>query len=131
MRKITQQLLLIFYPKEEKIYPAYVSKHNSTREKQAILLMISNEDRSGALSCSQKTTSIIKRNNFWTSLWFLLSEFLVFFRNKKKIESHKRVFKNKGFCNVVMPSEDTKIYNLVKIKNLVKHQLLFMLILSV
>ena len=131
MRKITQQLLLIFYAKEEKIYPAYVSKHNSTREKQAILLMISNEDRSGALSCSQKTTSIIKRNNFWTSLWFLLSEFLVFFRNKKKIESHKRVFKNKGFCNVVMPSEDTKIYNLVKIKNLVKHQLLFMLILSV
>ena len=56
--------LNFFYAKEEKIYPAYVSKHNSNREKQAILLMISNEDRSGALSCSQKTTSIIKRNNF-------------------------------------------------------------------
>ena len=28
--------------KEKKIYPAYVSKHNSNREKQVILLMIPN-----------------------------------------------------------------------------------------
>ena len=30
------------YGKKEKIYPAYVSKHNSNRENQVILLMISN-----------------------------------------------------------------------------------------
>ena len=34
--------LNILYAKKEKIYPAYVSKHNSNREKQVILLMISN-----------------------------------------------------------------------------------------
>ena len=28
------------YAKKEKIYPTYVSKHNSNREKQVILLMI-------------------------------------------------------------------------------------------
>ena len=32
--------LNVFYAKKEKIYPAYVSKHNSNREKQFILLMI-------------------------------------------------------------------------------------------
>ena len=31
--------------KKEKIYPAYVSKHNPNREKQVILLKISNEEK--------------------------------------------------------------------------------------
>ena len=31
------------------------------------------------------------------------------FRTKNKLESHKRVYENKDFCNVIMPSEDTKI----------------------
>ena len=30
--------------KKKKIYPVYVSKHNSNREKQVILLMIPNEE---------------------------------------------------------------------------------------
>ena len=34
--------LNVLYTKKEKIYPAYVSKHNSNREKQVILLMIPN-----------------------------------------------------------------------------------------
>ena len=34
--------LNVLYAKNEKIYPAYVSKHNSKREKQVTLLMISN-----------------------------------------------------------------------------------------
>ena len=33
----------VLYAKEEKIYPAYVSKHDSNREKQVILLMIPGE----------------------------------------------------------------------------------------
>ena len=43
LKEIIQQLLLMSYmlKKEEKIYPAYVSKHNSIREKQFILLTIS------------------------------------------------------------------------------------------
>ena len=30
--------------KKKKIYPAYVSKHNSNRQKQVIFLMISNRE---------------------------------------------------------------------------------------
>ena len=34
--------LNVLYVKKEKIYPAYVSKHNSNRERQVVLLMIPN-----------------------------------------------------------------------------------------
>ena len=35
------------YAKKEKIYPAYVSKHNSNGEKQVLILMISNGEKRG------------------------------------------------------------------------------------
>ena len=53
------------------------------------------------------------------------------FRTKIILKSHKKVFENKKFCNIIMPSEDTKIFNLINIKNLIKHYLLFMQILNV
>ena len=36
--------LNILYTKEKKYFATYISKHNSTREKQIILLMIPNEE---------------------------------------------------------------------------------------
>ena len=33
------------YTEEEKMYPAYVSKHNSKHKKQVTLLRISNEEK--------------------------------------------------------------------------------------
>ena len=36
-------------------------------------------------------------------------KFLHFFRAKNKLESHKKLCENKNFCDVVMPSEDTKV----------------------
>ena len=39
--------LNILYIKEKETYLAYISKHNSTREKQIILLMIPNEEKGG------------------------------------------------------------------------------------
>ena len=43
MWKDNQTIALnVFYAKNEKIYPNYVSNQNSKREKQVILLMISN-----------------------------------------------------------------------------------------
>ena len=55
-------VLNVLHAKKEKIYPAYVSKQNSNREKQVILLLIPNREKM-ALSCSKKIISIIKRNN--------------------------------------------------------------------
>ena len=60
LRKIIQQLLLVFSMlRKKKVYPAYISKHNSNHEKQAILLMISN----GEGWHYKNTISIIKRNS--------------------------------------------------------------------
>ena len=53
-----------------------------------------------ALSCNKKTISIIKRNNYQISWWFLLSE---------KLKSRKKAYGNKDFCNVIMPYKETKI----------------------
>ena len=37
--------LNVLYAKKEKIYPDYISKHNSNREKQVIRLMIRNGEK--------------------------------------------------------------------------------------
>ena len=36
---------MVLYAKKEKIYPAYVSKHNSDHEKQVILLINPNREK--------------------------------------------------------------------------------------
>ena len=53
------------------------------------------------------------------------------FRTKNKLESHKNLCENKDFCNLIMPSETLKYFNLINIKNLINHYLLFMQILNV
>ena len=56
--------LNILYTKEKEICPTYISNHNSTREKQIILLMIPNEEKNQmALSYSKNFICIIETNN--------------------------------------------------------------------
>ena len=38
-----------------------------------------------------------------------MPELLSFFCNKNKVQSHKIVCENKDFCNIIMPSENTRI----------------------
>ena len=45
------------YAKKEKIYPVYVSKHNSNHEKQVIILMIPNRERRKAKAEGPKDKS--------------------------------------------------------------------------
>ena len=80
------------------------------------------------LSCSKKTTSIIKRDCIKNNGDFYC---LHSFKTKNKLKSLERVCENKDFCSVVMPSEDTKILELNQYQNLIKGHLLFMQILSV
>ena len=49
--------LNVLYAKKEKIHPAYISKHNSNREKQVILLMVSNGEIRAAKSEGRKAKS--------------------------------------------------------------------------
>ena len=57
--------LNVLYAKKEKVYPAYayVSKHNSNREKHDF-----KRRKTMSLSCSKKIVSIIKNNNI-KELW--------------------------------------------------------------
>ena len=59
-------------------------------------------------------------------MWVLLNDSLT------RLDSYKRVFENKDFYNVIMPSEDIKLLEFNQnVKNLIKHRLLFIQISSV
>ena len=93
--------------KKEKIYPAFVSKHNSNHEKQVIILMISNKGWHylGVKKLSALLRGIpSKHHGDFYSLNCFHS-----FTTGKKLQSHETVFEKKDFYNIVMPSEDTKI----------------------
>ena len=83
-----------------------------------------------ALSCREEVISIIKRSNKNNGDFYCLS-CLHSFRTKNKLDSHKKVCENKDFCNVVMPSEDSKILEFNKYQKSDKAPLLFMQILNV
>ena len=106
------------YAKKEKIYLAYVSKHNSNHEKQVIPLMISNGEICKATSEGQrrwnylavkKLSALLRGITLKNNDDFYCLNCLHSFRTKNKLEFHKRVCENKDFCDVILPSEDTKM----------------------
>ena len=61
------------------------------------------------LSCSQKLSVLLRViTSKHHSDFYCLSCFHSF-ATENKLQSHKRACENKDFCNVNMPSEDTKI----------------------
>ena len=106
------------YAKKEKIYPAYVSKPNC--EKQIILLMTPNREKWHYVA-AKKYQHYSEEWHQTINLIFIV--WIVFIPLEQKIlnhiqtilnklKSHKKVCENKHFHNVIMPSEDTKIFEL-------------------
>ena len=92
----------------KKIEIAYKSKHNLTREKQVILLMISNRENWHYLvvkSLSGLLTGITSNHK---EDFYCLNCFHSY-RTKNKLESHKKICENRDYCNVEMPNEANKI----------------------
>ena len=92
----------------KKIEIAYKSKHNLTREKQIILLMISNGENCHYLvvkSLSGFLTGITSNHKED----FYCLNFFHSYRTKNKLESHKKICENRNYCNVEMPNECNKI----------------------
>ena len=58
--------LNILYIKEKEICPSYIPKINSSFEKQIILIIIPDDKKGMASSCSKTIISIITWNNFKT-----------------------------------------------------------------
>ena len=77
----------------KKIEIAYKSKHNLTREKQIILLIISNGEMITGITSNHK-------EDFYCLNCFHL------YRTKNKLEAHKRICENRDYCRVEMPTKD-------------------------
>ena len=101
--------LNVMYAKKEKIYLAYVSKHNSNLEKKVIFLMILNGDKQWHYLAVKKRSALLRRitSKDYGDCYCLNCHH--FFATEKKFESYKKVCENKEFCNVIMPSEDAEI----------------------
>ena len=99
--------LNIFYIKEKEILPAYISKHNSTRKKQIILLMIPNEEKEGLhyLAVKKYLHYYLKKHK----AEFYRLNLLNSFRTENKLKSHEKARKKKGFFEILMPSEKDEI----------------------
>ena len=97
-----------FFLKKEKIYPAYVSKHDSNREKQVILIIIPNREGWYYLAVKELSALLGGLTSNHQGDFYCLNN-LHSFATENKRESHKKVCENKDFCNVVMPSEDSKV----------------------
>ena len=87
--------------KKKKMYPTYVSKHNSNRKKQVILLIIENGEGRKVKSEEQwhylavnKLSALLREIASKNSGVFYCLSCFNFFRRKNKLESHKKV------CNI-------------------------------
>ena len=103
---MTEKLIMFCILKKKKYILLILQKIN--REKQVILLIISNEE--GWHNIAVKKLSALIRGIMSThhSDFYCLN-CLHSFATENKRESRKKVCENKDFCNVVMPSEETKI----------------------
>ena len=86
----------------KKIQAAYKSKHNLTREKKVILLMISNGENWHCLVVKSLPGSNNKKDFYCLNCFHS-------HRTKTKLEAHKKICENHDYCHVEMPNEDNKI----------------------
>ena len=89
----------------KKIEIAYKSKHNLTREKQVVLLMINNGENWHFLTV--KTLSRLLRGitSNHDGDFYCLNCFHSY-RTKNKHEAHKNIYENRDYCHVEMPTKD-------------------------
>ena len=92
----------------KKIQVAYKSKHNVTREKQVILLLISNGENwhyvvvKSLPGLFKGITSNHKEDFYCVNCFHS-------YRTKNKLEAHKKICENHDYCHVKRPNEDNKI----------------------
>ena len=92
----------------KKIHIAYKSKHNLTREKQVILLMISNGENWHYLVIRSLPGLLKGITSNHKEDFYCLNCFQSY-RTKNKPEAHKKICGNNKYCHVEMPNEDNKI----------------------
>ena len=100
----------ILYIREKEIYPAYILKHDSTCEKQIILLMIPIEEKEvWHYLAVKKLFTLLRGITSKHHGEFYCLNCLHSFKTENKLKFHEKVCKNKDFGGIVMPSEKDKI----------------------
>ena len=91
-----------------KTHLAYKSKHNLTREKQVIPLMITDGEKWHYTAVKRLSGLLrgVKGNN--NGDFYCLTCFHSY-RTENKLEAHKKIHENHDYCHVEMPNEDNKI----------------------
>ena len=92
----------------KKIHAAYISKHNLTREKQVILLMISNGENWHYLVV-KNLPELLKGITSNHKEDFYCLNYFHSYRTKNKLEKHLKMCENHNYCHVEMPNENNKI----------------------
>ena len=92
----------------KKIHVAYKSKHNLTREKQVILLMISNGENWHYIVVKSLAGLLKGITSSHNEDFYCLNCFCTY-TTKNKLEEHKRICENNKYCHVEMPNEENKI----------------------
>ena len=108
LRKIIEQLFLMFCVVKTKIMFCLCFKSNSNREKQVILLMIPNGEGWHYFAV-KKLSKLLRRITSKHQSDFYCVDYLHSLTTENKRESHKNVCKNKDFCDFLIPSEVTKL----------------------
>ena len=89
----------------KKIEIAYKSKHNLTREKQVILLMIRNGENWHYLVVTSLSGLLTGITSNHKKDFYCLNCFHSY-RTKNKLEEHKKICENHDYCRVEMPTND-------------------------
>ena len=92
----------------KKIQVAYKSKHNLTREKQVILLMIGNGENWHYLVVKSLSRLLKGITSNHKEDFYCLNCFHSY-RTKNKLDEHKKICENHEYCHVEMPNEDINI----------------------
>ena len=92
----------------KKIQVAYKPRHNLTREKQVILLMISNGENRHYLVVKNLPGLLRRISSNHKNDFYRLNCFH-WYRTKNKLEAHKKICENHDYCHVEMPNEYNKI----------------------
>ena len=100
-------VLNVLFAKKENIYPAYVLKHNSNCKKQ---YSFSDFKWKGiGLYNIKKLSALLRRITSKHYNGFCCLNCLHSFAAEQKIDLDEKLWKNRDFCNIVMPFEDIKI----------------------
>ena len=102
-------LNILYVPHNTKnINIAYKSKHNLTREKQIILLMITNGEKWHYLVVKNLSGLLRGITSNHNADFYCLNCFCSY-STKNKLEKHKKICENHDYCHVEMPTKDNNI----------------------